>query len=122
LTDPFPTHDSCTISSIVSPAWRLSDFETVTISNGTLGSLRFGIEFAPVGSQATDFPSIVFNKGVDFTSGRTASNITWTKCQFESIGDVALAPTGCQFRYNGETKVFALKVEWQCDDLDAKNP
>jgi hypothetical protein len=45
----------------------------------------------------------------------------WYPCMFESIGEPALAPTNCSFRYVMATKAFGVDVEWGCNDLDAAN-
>ncbi|KAK4183190.1 hypothetical protein QBC35DRAFT_544336, partial [Podospora australis] len=120
LRDPSPVGESCTISSIVAPAFRFSDFETVTTPGQSLGSIRFGIELQ-TGGQFTGFPSTVSRGGI---SGLSPTDIgpAWYPCTFESIGEQSLTPTNCAFRYDADTGVLGVNADWRCNDLDAAKP
>ena len=72
------------------------------------------------GGQGTGYPSTVKNKGVHL--GVAGGEAQWYPCVFESIGEAALAPTNCSFRYEAATRGFGLRVEWGCNDLDAASP
>lgn len=125
LNDPLPTAESCTIASVVSPAWWFNNFETNTTRNGSeTVTARFGMELQ-TGAQATGYVAEIVANGVRYaapTNGTSAGELPWNKCVIESVGDPVLAPTGCEFRYEMASRFLGLRVQWQCADLDAKSP
>ncbi|KAG7288290.1 hypothetical protein NEMBOFW57_007821 [Staphylotrichum longicolle] len=125
LNDPLPTAESCTIASVLSPAWWFNNFETNTTRNGSeTVTARFGMELQ-TGAQATGYVAEIVANGVRYaapTNGTSAGELPWNKCVIESVGDPVLAPTGCEFRYEMASRFLGLRVQWQCADLDAKSP
>ncbi|KAL2129132.1 hypothetical protein VTI74DRAFT_8194 [Chaetomium olivicolor] len=70
LTGPLPIADSCTIASIVSPAWSFSDFETnTTVDNSDVLTARLGMELQidgkGEGGVPTGNPAVVVAGGVE---------------------------------------------------------
>ncbi|KAL2167421.1 hypothetical protein VTG60DRAFT_1327 [Thermothelomyces hinnuleus] len=125
LRDPLPTAEGCTASSVVAPGWWLNDFVTNTTRarNDTV-TARFGLErrggagAAPAGSF-----SIVAADGVRYSSANgSVDALPWNECVLGSVANAALAPTGCEFRYQMATRFLGLKVQWTCNDLDAESP
>ncbi|KAK4155377.1 hypothetical protein C8A00DRAFT_42011 [Chaetomidium leptoderma] len=124
LNDPLPTAESCTISSIVSPAWWFHDFQTnTTTNNSQVVTAKFGMELQ-TGPQSTGSFAILTADGVPYSNVSTNSSaeLPWNKCVLESVGDIALAPTGCEFRYDMASRFLGLKVQWECADLDKGSP
>ncbi|KAK4198106.1 hypothetical protein QBC40DRAFT_179494 [Triangularia verruculosa] len=122
LGDPLPTAPSCTISSVVAPSWRFSDFETTSTSGSSLGSIRFGIELN-TGAALTGYPSTFFRSGVPVSANATESGTgAWYPCVLESVGEQSLTPTACAFRYDAAAQSLALSADWRCSDLDASRP
>jgi hypothetical protein len=128
LNDPLPTADGCTISSIVSPAWWFNDFETNTTTAAAAGNssgvvtARFGMELQTGGASAPP----TGNQAVVRADGVRAANVSadspWNRCVLESVGDLALAPTGCEFRFDMASRFLGLRVDWKCADLDPGSP
>jgi hypothetical protein len=116
LKDPLPTTDSCTISSILSPAWRLSLFET-TSGNGSTGSVQFNIEIK-TNDIPSEYPQTIMQSGIHLA---TTNDTTWYSCAF-APGDILVAPSNCTFQYNSKSRQLSLKAQWTCDDLDISQP
>ncbi|KAK0736512.1 hypothetical protein B0T21DRAFT_451252 [Apiosordaria backusii] len=122
LGDPLPTAPSCTISSVVSPSWRFSDFETIVTSGSSLGSIRFGMELN-TGAAFTGYPSTFFRSGVPVSANTTEGGSgAWYPCVLESVGEQNLTPTACAFRFEAAMQSLALSADWRCSDLDASRP
>ncbi|KAK4667701.1 hypothetical protein QC763_310480 [Podospora pseudopauciseta] len=120
LGDPLPTAPSCTISSVVAPSYRFSDFETIVASGSSLGSIRFGVELN-TGAAFTGYPSTFFRSGVS-VSVTEGGSTAWYPCVLESVGEQSLTPTACAFRYDAATQSLSLSADWKCSDLDASRP
>lgn len=120
LGDPLPTAPSCTISSVVAPSYRFSDFETIVASGSNLGSIRFGIELN-TGAAFTGYPSTFFRSGVPVSITEGGST-AWYPCVLESVGEQSLTPTTCAFRYDAAAQSLSLSADWKCSDLDASRP
>ncbi|KAK3290485.1 uncharacterized protein B0H64DRAFT_350467 [Chaetomium fimeti] len=124
LNDPLPTGESCTISSVTSPAWWFNGFETnTTTANSDMVTARFGMELQTAAASTGNF-AIVAADGVPVSEVPTNSSadLQWNKCVLQSVGDVALAPTGCEFRYDMASRFLGLRVNWTCSDLDPGSP
>ncbi|EAQ88498.1 predicted protein [Chaetomium globosum CBS 148.51] len=124
LNDPLPTAESCTISSLVAPAWWFNGFETnTTTAHSETVTARFGMELQTAGEASGNF-AIVVVEGVEVGGGEANSSaeLPWNRCVLESVGDVALAPTGCELRYDMASGFLGLRVNWTCADLDRGSP
>ncbi|KAK4119005.1 hypothetical protein N657DRAFT_650692 [Parathielavia appendiculata] len=125
LNDPLPTADSCTISSVLSPAWWLNNFETeTTTGNSDVVTALFDMELQtgrsqvqPTGSGAT-----LIADGVRVSTNSSSSELPWNKCELYAVSDTALAPTGCEIKYDMASRFLGLKVDWRCADLDPGSP
>lgn len=122
LDDPLPTTNSCTVASMLSPAWWLDNFETnTTTDHSDVVTVRFGLELQtsdqPTGSAAT-----VVADGVHYSNASSAGALPWYSCNFAVVADHALAPTNCSFQYDMASRFLGLRVQWQCADLDAHSP
>ncbi len=86
---------------------------------------RFAMELQTSAQSTGNMANIVAN-GVHYSNASVATNssaeLPWNKCVIESVGDPALAPTGCEFRYDMASRFLGVKVDWKCADLDAANP
>lgn len=115
IEDPVPTADGCTISSVVAPAWALSNFE-VDVDEETLpedaATAPFVGFYMRLRTQqlALDYPVFVHQADVDLRAGDDED--AWVVCEFGQ-GEVPLAPKRCEFRY---------RADWICIDLDEENP
>ncbi|KAH8880762.1 hypothetical protein GQ53DRAFT_669138 [Thozetella sp. PMI_491] len=116
LTDPFSTTDSCTISSIVAPTWRLYDFETNSYF-GNYGSVRFTMELQ-TSNESSEYPTTVVQSEVQLTA---SSPSKWYPCAFDAF-EAPTVPSNCSFRYDPGTKSLALDTQWLCSDLDSAHP
>ncbi|KAK4167472.1 hypothetical protein QBC43DRAFT_142349 [Cladorrhinum sp. PSN259] len=122
LRDPLPEAESCTISSVVSPAWWFSNLVTTTSGTGT-GSVKFGIELATSNASFTKYPSVVARGGVPISLLMgVGAEPAWYPCVFERVGELNLTPTGCAFRYDSVARVLGVSADWKCADLDAPHP
>jgi hypothetical protein len=124
LNDPLATTPSCTISSILSPAWWFTNFETnTTTTNSDVVTARFGMELQ-TRDAPTGYTAYVVTNGVRYSnvSANSTAELPWHECGIESMGDPALSPTGCEFRYDMASRFLGLRVQWACADLDAGNP
>ncbi|KAK4121473.1 hypothetical protein N657DRAFT_622752 [Parathielavia appendiculata] len=127
LNDPLSTADSCTIASVVSPAWWLNNFETeTTTSNSQVVRAQFDMELQTggPGRQPTGNGGTLVADGVHVSnvSTNSSSELPWDKCELYAVGDTALAPTGCEMRYDMASRFLGLKVDWRCADLDPGSP
>lgn len=122
ITDPLPTPDGCTVSSIVGPAWTLSSFEidsdsgskaNATATNN-ITDVGFNLQFATGTNEFTYPVSVYQGKAVD---GRPQ----WFHCTF-GADEVPLAPYNCTFSYDDAKKQLTLAADWICSDLDKANP
>lgn len=124
LNDPLATAPSCTISSIISPAWWFTNFETnTTTQNSEVVTARFGMELQ-TREQPTGYTAYVVTNGVQYSneSAGEVEELPWYECGIESMGDPALSPTECEFRYDMASRFLGLRVGWACADLDAGSP
>ncbi|KAK3306381.1 uncharacterized protein B0T15DRAFT_412603 [Chaetomium strumarium] len=117
LNDPLPTADgSCTISSVLRPAWWFDNFETnTTTAHSEVVTLRLGMELQIRGDGTS-------SGGGGGGGGGGGEVVPWNKCAFESVGDPMLAPTGCEFRYDMASRFLGMRVQWECEDLDPRSP
>ncbi|CAK7208775.1 hypothetical protein SBRCBS47491_000209 [Sporothrix bragantina] len=125
VTDPLPTPDGCTVSSIVNPTWTLSSFEidsgagnkTVNSSNTSatdITAVGFDLQFT-TGTNENTYPVSVYQgPAVD-------GKPQWFKCKF-GPGEEQLAPLDCSYTYNATSKQLTLAADWICNDLDRENP
>jgi hypothetical protein len=75
------------------------------------------------GSEPTGYTANIVTDGVRYASASNSSaDLPWNKCVIDSVGDAALAPTGCEFRYEMASGFLGLRVNWTCADLDAGSP
>ena len=84
---------------------------------------RFGMELQTAAASTGNF-AIVAADGVPVGGAATnnSAELPWNKCVLESVGDAALAPTGCEFRYDMASRFLGLRVNWTCADLDRGSP
>ncbi|KAK0620870.1 hypothetical protein B0T14DRAFT_481973 [Immersiella caudata] len=130
IQDPLPVPDGCTISSVVSPAWTISNFEVVSapitpshdhghespaVPAAPAATVGFNIKLNTQ-TNSFDYPVFVTNRGVTL-----AEKETWWPCSF-GTGEQPLAPRGCKFRYEGEEGVLKVDADWVCVDLDGGSP
>ena len=75
-------------------------------------------------AESTGNFAIVSAEGVPVGGAATnnSAELPWNKCGLESVGDAALAPTGCEFRYDMASRFLGLRVNWTCADLDRGSP
>jgi len=124
LNDPLATADGCTVSSILAPGWWLHDFVTnTTFAHNDTVTARFGMELGRGGLRPTGRFATVAADGVRYSATNgSIDDMPWNECVLEGVGDVALAPTGCEFRYEMASRFLGLRVQWACDDLEKGNP
>jgi hypothetical protein len=72
----------------------------------------------------TGYTAYVVTNDVRYSnaSPNSTADLPWYECAIESMGDPALSPTGCEFRYDMASRFLGLRVQWACADLDAGNP
>lgn len=130
IEDPIPTPDGCTISSVVSPAWTITNFEVVSGPSAPSHNHGGGGSTAPPASPASvgfniklntktnsfDYPVFVTNKGVALQD-----DDKWWPCSF-GTGEQPLAPRSCKFQYEETGRVLKVDADWVCVDLDAGSP
>ncbi|KAL1862770.1 hypothetical protein VTK73DRAFT_6657 [Phialemonium thermophilum] len=138
IEDPLPTPDGCTVTSLVDPAWRLSNFEVDRNASatepGARGSLGFSLALDAPGDQfgfpadvvLSDVVLVPSSNAAQGGNGTSAAAATsgdegWYPCVFGQ-GQEPLVPHSCSFRYDGGTGRFALRAEWICNDLDPDHP
>ncbi|SPQ23987.1 23147234-4904-4ae1-896b-19f665238165 [Thermothielavioides terrestris] len=127
LDDPLPTTDSCTVASMLSPAWWLDNFASNTTTNHSdVETVSFAMELQTSG-QPTGNAAYIATDGVRSSNGSAPANssaaaLPWYPCNITSVGDPTLAPTNCSFRYDMPSRFLGLQVQWQCADLDAHSP
>ena len=123
LNDPLPTAESATISSVVAPSWWFNNFETNTTRNHSdVVTARFGMELQ-TGPASTGYMANIVANGVRYASASNSSaDLPWNKCVIDSVGDAALAPAGCEFRYEMASGFLGLRVNWTVADLDVASP
>ena len=119
IEDPLPTADGCTISSVVSPSWTLSNFEISRNASETRGqgAVAFNMKLNTK-VNLFDYPVYITHKGMEL--GTSAAE-AWYPCSF-GAGEQPLAPKNCSFRYVEATRTLAVNAEWACMDLDDQNP
>ncbi|KAK3399813.1 hypothetical protein B0T20DRAFT_169606 [Sordaria brevicollis] len=119
IEDPVPTVDGCTISSVVSPSWVLSNFEldksTSTEDEASSASISFNLRLNTQNS-FFDFPVFVYSDDVKLSDANT-----WYPASF-GAGEQPLAPRTCSFRYDYKTQEIAIKTDWVCIDIDPQHP
>lgn len=127
IEDPLPTPDGCTVSSILSPAWRFSNFEVEknsTADAGAMATIGFNIQLETQ-AHFFDFPVTVLQNGVRLnqTAGTNSTTVApaWYPCAFGQ-SEHPNAPHQCSFQYDGATRKFSVRAEWICDDLDPDHP
>ena len=119
ITDPLPTPDGCTVSSIVGPAWTLSSFEIDSDNKSNsmatnITDVGFNLQFA-TGTNEFTYPVSVYQ-------GRAiAGKPQWFQCTF-GADQVPLAPYNCSFTYDPAAKQLTLAADWICSDLDKEHP
>ena len=123
LNDPLPTAESATISSVISPSWWFNNFETNTTRNNSgVVTARFGMELQ-TGPASTGYMANIVTDGVRYASSSNSSaDLPWNKCVIDSVGDAALAPLGCEFRYEMASGFLGVRVNWTVADLDVESP
>ena len=118
IEDPLPTADGCTISSIVSPSWTISNFEVE--KNATTGASGFStVAFnLKLNTKVNlfDYPVFVNHRSVELDDSDS-----WYPCTF-GAGEFPLAPKNCSFQYVEKTNTLSVNADWACMDLDDKNP
>lgn len=120
IEDPLPTADGCTISSVVSPSWSLSNFEVTRNASEARGqgAVAFNMK---LNTKANLFDYPVYVNHRDMEIGAAADDDTWYPCAF-GAGEQPLAPKNCTFRYAQKTNTLAVNADWACMDLDPENP
>lgn len=121
ITDPLPTPDGCTVSSIVGPAWTLSSFEidsdsktNATAAGNNITDVGFNLQFA-TGTNEFTYPVNVYQ------GKRVDGKPQWFHCTF-GADQAPLAPYNCTFSYDDAKKQLTLAADWICSDLDKANP
>ncbi|KAK3312170.1 hypothetical protein B0H66DRAFT_608445 [Apodospora peruviana] len=114
IEDPLPTADGCTVSSVVSPSWILSNFE-VEKSSASRGAVSFNMKLNTK-NNLFDYPVFVNHNDVDLQSADE-----WYPCAF-GPGELPLAPKNCTFRFDEATNRLDIKADWVCIDVDAVHP
>ncbi len=116
LTDPLPPVDSCTVYSIVAPAWRFSGFETTNNATSSSDSIQFDVELQTSSqSNDTDTATVVSKSDVHLASP------SWYQCDLAG-GLYGSGPSNCTLRYDAASRLVTLNAEWSCSDLDAAHP
>ncbi|KAK0732210.1 hypothetical protein B0H67DRAFT_478554 [Lasiosphaeris hirsuta] len=115
IEDPLPTADGCTISSIVSPSWTLSNFEVDKSGSGGASAIAFNMKLNTK-VNLFDYPVFVTHSNV-----RLDSTDAWYPCVF-GPNEAPLAPRNCTFQYREKTNTLAINADWTCIDLDADHP
>ncbi|CAK7207402.1 hypothetical protein SEUCBS139899_010212 [Sporothrix eucalyptigena] len=123
ITDPLPTPDGCTVSSIVNPTWTLSSFEIDSgVGNQTaagnltdITAVGFDLQFTTGTNEFTYPVSVYPGKAVD---GKPPG---WFQCKF-GPDEEPLAPYNCSYTYDAATKQLSLAADWICSDLDKEHP
>ncbi|KAK3353989.1 hypothetical protein B0T25DRAFT_480581 [Lasiosphaeria hispida] len=117
IEDPLPTADGCTISSIVSPSWTLSNFEVDKSSKASGGpsAIAFNMKLNTK-VNLFDYPVFVTHSDVQLNS-----TDSWYPCVF-GPNEAPLAPRNCTFQYRDKTNTLAINSDWTCIDLDADHP
>ncbi|KAK0621994.1 hypothetical protein B0T17DRAFT_509287 [Bombardia bombarda] len=128
IEDPLPTPDGCTISSVVSPSWLLSNFEVDSSSSsssnatGATGAAPASVSFnMKLNTKNNQFDYPVFVNHYDVRLDDVES---WYPCAF-GAGELPLAPKNCSFQYRpgeGDDNELAIKADWVCIDIDAAHP
>ncbi len=122
LTDPLPPPESCTVSSVTSPAWWITGFETT--SNATVAaaggskSIRFGVELRTGTAQPNDTDTLTW---VSKDGAANATAAGWYQCDLAG-GNYGFGPSNCTLRYDNTTSLLTLNAEWSCSDLDPAHP
>ncbi|KJR84733.1 uncharacterized protein SPSK_08952 [Sporothrix schenckii 1099-18] len=121
VTDPLPTPDGCTVSSIVGPAWTLSSFEIDTDPRDPKGnrtanitSVGFDLRLATGTNEATYPISVYQGRAVE-------GKPQWFHCTF-GADEIPLAPYNCTYTYDAAAKQLTLAADWICSDLDRERP
>ncbi|KAM7183985.1 hypothetical protein V8F33_013256 [Rhypophila sp. PSN 637] len=127
LQDPLPNADSCTVSSVLSPAWRIGNLAANTNPGGSVGSLTFQIELA-TGDTPGSYPATIIQSweklsgNDENTEGNEAEKEgEWYTCGFPE-GEQPEHLTACTFLYDANKKTLALNATWTCRDLDREHP
>ncbi|CAK7216110.1 hypothetical protein SCUCBS95973_002693 [Sporothrix curviconia] len=129
ITDPLPTPDGCTVSSIVSPAWTLSSFEIdSSADNKTAGSSSSSSSNATADITAVGF-DLQFTTGTNeftypvsvYQGPAVAGKPQWFQCKF-GPDEEPLAPFDCSYTYNATSRQLTLAADWICNDLDRDHP
>jgi hypothetical protein len=110
---------------VLSPAWWFNSFETnTTTNNNHTVTAQFGMELQTGGAQSTGNFAIVAADGVvsSIPATNSSAELPWNTCVLQSVGDAALAPTGCEFRYDMASRFLGLRVQWACADLNRGSP
>lgn len=138
IEDPLPSADGCTISSVVSPAWTISNFEIVSSPAGASPSPGGGHDHGGAAAAAPptvgfniklntktntfDYPVFVTNKGEPAAKGNGGSGEEeWWPCAF-GTGEQPLAPRSCKFAYEEGERVLKVDADWVCVDLNGESP
>ncbi|KAK3948326.1 hypothetical protein QBC32DRAFT_373646 [Pseudoneurospora amorphoporcata] len=117
IEDPIPSADGCTISSVVSPSWVLSNFELDKSTGDDVSSaaISFNLRLNTQNS-LFDFPVFVYHDGVKLGDAET-----WYPGSF-GAGEQPLAPKTASFQYADKTQEVAIKTDWVCIDIDPEHP
>ncbi len=121
ITDPLPTPDGCTVSSVVAPMWTFSGFEidsadkkTNGSANSTSADVGFNVKFL-TGTNEFTYPVSVYQGKADATQPQ------WHACKF-GASEAPMAPFACKFMYDAASKKLTLAADWICSDLDKDHP
>ena len=116
ISDPIPSADGCTVSSIFNPRWAFSSFQTDSdAASNASTSVTFNIAIQG-GGFGFGAPLIV-SQGPVGADG-------WSPCELGPGGEVATSgwPVDCSIKYDVASKKLDLKADWVCSDLDPHNP
>ena len=117
IEDPIPTVDGCTISSVVSPSWVLSNFELDKPISDDVSSAAISFNLRlNTSNSLSDYPVFVYHDDVKLSDVET-----WYPGSF-GAGEHPLAPKNCSFRYNDKTQEISIKTDWVCIDIDPEHP
>lgn len=128
LTDPRPTRDGCTLTSLLNPRWTFSHFR---IYNGSVPSPEsippIGVDpQTPIIPQGVSFDIILaaeergFQYPIEVYQGEEKEG-GWYECVIGPDGEngVALWPYWCEFRWDGGTRELRIRARWECEELSS---
>ncbi len=139
-----PVADGCTISSVVAPSWKFSDFslERNNTANTDYITLLVKLNTAELSAFGGTEPMVITGgvppteaampgmgmgpmggspSGNSMAVAGASGSTTWYPCTFAE-GVTPVAPFTCSFRYDAASSTLDMKSSWICSDLDENKP